>query len=285
MTFKFTTSASLLSLLLESTSNKGHVFIMPDSNGITFTNSKEEALISVYNCISADQFNTYTYNRDEEDAYCFMVGDVAALISGINGDVSLDFDLVDSKKPFMKIKSLDGKISGSVALKDEVFMEDELGLKDAKLRAREHMNIALGEDSFTVPVIMVKMGMGKFFKFEKFFSPLIIFSDDVTMTVHNKANKLSEFVRTLTSTYTFSEGFSASKLLTEGAEDVFTEDVNLAVTSDSLEMAIKKHKGKVQHMILMKLNSKRLPYNAVFISERSIEGSTFTTASILDLRS
>lgn len=284
--FKFTTSATLLNNILSATSSKGHIFVLPTKEGMTFSNSLEEDDISVYNMIDSDNLEKYEYDRNEDDVYCFMVQDLSPLISRITGLVTLSFDeMKDGEISFIHILAENGKFAGKTALKDEEHMEDTLGLNETKRDARHHHVITFLDQDLLVPKPMFDIGESKIFHFKNPIKPLIIESEDVVITIDNKKKEFRERIKTTTSEYAFSEKFDNSeKLSDEQPTQVFEGEINLNVTSSFLEGSIKKHQSPISDMLLIKIPSEMIPYNVVFISEKNVSGYSFFTASILSLR-
>lgn len=282
--FKFTMSALMLNNILSATSSKGHVFVLPSNDGITFTNTLEEDDISVYNIINSNELVNYEYDRDEDDAYCFIVNDIVPLISRIKGLVTLSFDSLNNESfAYIHIKAENGKFEGKTALKDEETMEDILGLTENKKNARFHHRLDFNDQIIYIPKPMNDIGNSKILHFEQPLKPLIVESDNVIISIDLKTNEFLEHIKTETSEYNFKEMFDKSLFMND-KHDKLTGKVTLNVTSSFLEGAIKKHPSLISNMILIDLPSEMIPYNIIFLSMREVEQSTFYTASILSLR-
>ena len=203
---KFKLPAKMLNDLLNATSMKGHIFVIPSKDGLSLSNTREEEDISVYNMIPKKSLIEYNYTEDETDVYCFMVGDILPLTSRMQSNVTLKFDkMVDNKKSYVHVASESGRFKGRATLKDEETMEDTLGLTPNKLTSRVQKEIKIGEQIFIIPEVIYNFGECQLLEFENKFQPLIVESDDVVLTVSQK--EMKEVIKTSTSSHEFTEKF------------------------------------------------------------------------------
>lgn len=282
--FRFKLTARMLHDILNSTSMKGHIFVTPSNDGICFSNSREEEDISAYITVPKKSLEIFSYEGDEEDVYCFMVQDILPLISRIDGNVTLEFDMPaenENTKTYLYIESECGRYKGKTVLKDFETMEEALGLNNNKLEARYQKQIAIGNETLILPRIMTKFGKNKLIEFADDYKPLVIESDDVSLTLSDE--EMRQKIITLTSTTEFNARFAAAEIL-DGEEIDFDDEIVLNVTSSFLELAIKKHLDLINHVLLLKLDSISIPYNIVFLSKRAADENIFYTATILTLR-
>jgi hypothetical protein len=280
---KFNLPAKMLNDILNSTSTKGNIFVIPSESGLSISNSREEEAISVYNMIPEGSLDLFEYDEKVNDyVYCFTVSDVSELISKIQGNVSLSFDILEpSKKSYMHLESGNKKITCSALLKDETTMKGTLGLSENKMNSRHQLMIAIDDYTFVIPEVMAAMGENKLIELENPYSPLIVESDDVSLIVTK--NQIQEHINTITTSNTYIESFKNSIIL-NGDEKDFDKKIELPITSSYLESAIKKHKGQVTHFLLLKLASKSTPYNIVFLSKKEFNDKFFYTSTILKIR-
>lgn len=279
--FRFTMSATMLKEILLAISPKGHIFVIPSNEGITFTNSTEEDDTSTYVLVPAKELESFSYTRGEEDAYCFMVNEISPLISRITGDVTVAFDEeVLGQTSYIHIKAQNGKFEGRTTLNDEETRTVTLDFGDIKSESRYHKTINIGGNLYVIPVPMFEIGEVKGFKFKNPFKPLIVFTDEIEVMITEA--QFHEKLQTITSVHNYYEDFTFSENLSENF--VGSNAIRINTTSDYIEQVIKKHNSPVNSMILIELEGMDIDYNVIFLSSKKVGEKFYYTSTVLSNR-